>query len=148
MNFSNLIELNNIRVLSTTFEKLLITITEEQADIIKVSATDIHIKTLESEEWGTSYTVVIKCCNDKMADLYKTIKRRDIVKGLYDIVVSPTVWNWLDKTGTRLDAFFIRKNIQPPVINLALMTLTNPIIEEEPAELVVAPKRNSRTTKK
>ena len=26
MNFSNLIELNNIRVLSTTFEKLLITI--------------------------------------------------------------------------------------------------------------------------
>lgn len=131
MNFSNLIELNNIRVLSTTFEKLLITITEEQADTIKLNSPDIQIKTLESDEWGTSYTVVIKVANDKMCDLYKTIIRKDIVKGLYDIVVTPTTWNWLDKTGTRLDAFFIRKNIPELKINLALMSLTSPHIEPE-----------------
>ena len=131
MNFSNLIELNNIRVLSTTFEKLLITITEEQADTIKLNSPDIQIKTLESDEWGISYTVVIKVANDKMCDLYKTIIRKDIVKGLYDIVVTPTTWNWLDKTGTRLDAFFIRKNIPELKINLALMSLTSPHIEPE-----------------
>ena len=145
MNTSNLIELNNIRVLSTTFEKLLITISEEQAEIIKLSSLDIHIKEVESDEWGTSYTIVIKVCNDKMCDLYKTIKRKDIVKGLYDIVVTPTVWHWLDKSGTRLDAFFIRKNIPELKINLALMSLTNPIeLIQDNGESVIVPKPDGK----
>ena len=138
MNTSNLIELNNIRVLSCTFEKLLITISEEQADIIKlIPDTSGIIKELESDKWGLSYTVVIKVCNDKMCDLYKTIKRKDIVKGLYDIVVSPTVWTWLDKTGTRLDAFFIRKNTPELKVNHTLMSLTNP-------EIVIPTKKNKK----
>lgn len=130
MNTSNLIELNNIRVLSTTFEKLLITLSEEQAELIKLNDSGICIKTLESEEYGTSYTVVIKVANDKMCDLYKTIKRKDVTKGLYDIVVSPTNWTWQDKNGTRLDAFFIRKCEYEIKVNPALMSLTNPTVVE------------------
>ena len=136
MNQSNLIELNNIRVLSTTFEKLLVVVSEEQAETIR--GIGIDVKTLESDEYGTSYTIVIKVVNDKFCDLYNTIKRASITKGLYDIVVQPTEWKWLEKSGTRLDAYFIRKLEQTLKVNPTLMAMINPTP-------VSAPVRKSKT---
>ena len=144
MSQINPIELNNIRVLSTTFEKLMITISEEQADILREIIPEA-IKTRESEEYGTSYTVVVKVCSDKQCDLYKTIKRRDVEKGLYDIVVSPIDWTWLDKTGKRLDAYFIRKNIPELKANPVLARMINPEVVDgtsrEPVRKIRAPKK-------
>ena len=104
---SNPIELNNIRVLSTTFEKLLITINSEQTEFLK--EIDMPFKITESEEYGTSYSTVVKCASDKMCALYSSIPRSEITKACYDIVVIKNEWVWQGKSGFRLDAYFIKK---------------------------------------
>lgn len=118
----NPIELNNVRVLSTTYEKLLITINEEQSILLK-GITGIVVKEKESEEYGTSYTVVIKVVNERLCDLYKTIKRKDVVKACYDIALVPVEWVWLDKTGVRLDAYMVKKLEPVIIINPALQRM-------------------------
>ena len=59
MNPINPIELNNIRVLSITYEKLLCIVSEEQADILRNN--NLEVKELNSDEYGTSYSIPIKC---------------------------------------------------------------------------------------
>ena len=144
----NPIELNNVRVLSTTYEKLLITINEEQSLLLKgitpsASGDGVVVKEKESEEYGTSYTVVIKVVNDRLCDLYKTIKRKDVVKACYDIAIVPVEWVWLDKTGVRLDAYMVKK-LEPVII-------INPLLQrmiqgpgQVPVGVVVADDGTSR----
>ena len=135
---SNPIELSNVRVLSTTYEKLLITISQEQSELL--SAIEIPVKEQDSETYGVSYTVVVKCASDRMCDLYKSIKRVDIIKACYDIVVIKVDWVYGGKSGIRLDAYFIRK-LEPVLrVNESLLKMCAP--EEE----VVVPVK--KTTKK
>jgi hypothetical protein len=127
-NVNGIIQLDNIRVLSTTYEKLLITINKEQSELLNGV---VEIKTRESDDYGTSYTVVVKVASDKMCDLYKTIKRKDVVKGCYDIVVNIVNWTWLDKSGVRLDAYFIKK-LEPVItVNPILLRMITPTVEQE-----------------
>lgn len=115
------LELNNIRILSTTYEKLLIVVSEEQATML--ATHNIECKQLVSEEHGISYSLAVKCASDKMCDLYKTIKRVDLAKGLYDMVGTPTRWEYGGKSGLRLDAYFIRRIEAVPVANPMLQRL-------------------------
>ena len=107
MNPINPIELNNIRVLSITYEKLLCIVSEEQADILRNN--NLEVKELNSDEYGTSYSIPIKCASDKMCSLYKTINRSNITKGCYDICGVVANWTYSGKEGIRLDGYFIRK---------------------------------------
>jgi hypothetical protein len=132
----NPIQLDNIRVLSTTYEKLLCVISKEQADLL--TEKNITIREQDSEEYGKSYLVVVKCASDKMCDLYKTIKRRDIVKGNYDIVGNVAPWEYNGTSGIRLDGFFITKleTVITPNPTLMSMLLGGPKVNPTP---VVAP---------
>ena len=107
MNPINPIELNNIRVLSTTYEKLLCVVSEEQADLLR--NLNLQVKEMNSEEYGLTYTIAIKCASDKMCNLYKTITRSSITVGCYDICGVVAVWTYSGKEGIRLDGYFIRK---------------------------------------
>lgn len=103
-------QLNNVRVLSTTYEKLLITITEDQANLIRgIQGIVVKEKTTEGSEYGVSYTIAVKVISDRLCDLYKTIKRRDIIKGCYDIAIMPVLWRYEGKSGFRIDAYMIKK---------------------------------------
>ena len=131
------IELSNVRVLSTTYEKLLCVISEEQNEVL--SALDIPIKQQENETYGVSYTIVVKCASDKMCELYKSFKRCDITKSCYDLVVVKADWVYGGKSGVRLDAYFIRK-LEPVIrINDALKRMCGG--EEEEEVVVLQPKK-------
>ena len=130
-NQINPIELNNIRVLSTTYEKLLCVVSQEQAEILR--SQELEVKEQDSEEYGKSYLIAIKCASDKMCNLYKTIKRSDIVKGTYDIVGNVATWEYGSKSGLRLDGYFITKVEPVLTANPALLALTSP------TPVVVAP---------
>ena len=138
------IELSNVRVLSTTYEKLLCVISEEQNEVL--SAYDIPIKQQENETYGVSYTIVVKCASDKMCELYKSIKRCDITKSCYDLVVVKADWVYGGKSGVKLDAYFIRK-LEPVIrINDAPKRMCNG--EEDEVDEVIVVKEPQAGTKK
>ena len=126
------IKLNNARVLSDNYEKLLVVITKEIAD--DLTSRDIAVKTMTSEEHGESYAVVIKCVSDRMCALYGSLKRSEITKGCYNIVAVVNSWEYGGKTGLRLDGYFLEKVESVPVVNSILLSFiqsSNPTIVEE-----------------
>ena len=130
------IQLNNTRVLSDTYDKLLIVITKEVAD--DLISRDIAVKTMTHEEHGETYAVVIKCVSDKMCELYGSMKRSELGKGCYNIVAVVNSWEYGGNTGIRLDGYFIEKVESVPVINEVLKRMITPTqnVEENEVNLV------------
>ena len=98
-----------------------------------ISALDIEFKTQESKTFGTSYTIVVKCANDRMCELYKSIKRCDITKACYDVVVVKADWMYGGKTGVRLDAYLLR-TLEPVIrVNEVLERMwgVSDVVEDE-----------------